>query len=91
MSIPDDYRRTSAPPRTINQIVFHCYKGRFNTAWYSEDGRLRVKQRSGAETFIAWVDDEFIAGSNPDKAKRFRTMDAAMLAATFGLASGQGK
>jgi len=71
-------RRTSAPPKTIDGVTFHCYHlGIMRTEWRSEDGRLK----SGATpSFNHWasVDGQVIGN-------RYRSTDAALCAAVKAL------
>ena len=82
--MPDQKERTGARPQVVDGITFHCYRtGILRSKWISDDGRLQVQNNYNSSTYCASVEGAVIAGSNPMRAKRFRSMTAAMLAAVF--------
>ena len=47
-------KRTGAPPRVVNNVVFRCYKvGIMTYEWRSEDGELVVLSNHRRSTFTA--------------------------------------
>lgn len=79
---PDISARTSASPKVVDGVTFHCYRaGILRYEWWSEDGRLCVGRNYNCDTYCAAVDGTAIDGVNPLKAKRYRTESAAMIAA----------
>lgn len=74
---------TSAKPRTVEGVVFRCYRtGMLKTAWRSDDGRLEAGDNYHSTTYYAAVDGAGI-GATPTslRCKRFRSLENAMRAA----------
>lgn len=74
--------RTGAPPRMIDGIEFCCWRtGIAFYEWRSPDGRLSVWSAFRNTGYHASVDGATIAGANPKKSKKFKTIENAARAA----------
>lgn len=65
-------KRTSAPPKAIEGVTFHCYRtgiGRYR--WRSEDSRIEADRNFEASTYWSSLDGSTFK-------TRFRSMEAAM-------------
>lgn len=75
-------RPTGAPPREVGGHIWRCYKtGIMRAEWRTDGGRWAAGPHPGMGSFWARVDGLHIAGSVVGRAKRFKTLEAAMLAA----------
>lgn len=71
----DESKRTSAPPKVIDGVTFHCYRtGIQQYLWRSEDGRCCAWSPTYRDTHAASVDGKGIP-------RRFMSLDNAMKAA----------
>lgn len=81
--IQPGYRRTSAGHKPIDGVQFHSYHtGILRYARISEDGQIMTAAHHRASTYeAAVIGHGYLRGPDGKKTKRFRTQDAAALAA----------
>lgn len=82
--------RTSARPRTIDGVTFHCYHaGILKYEWLSVDRRAVVVSNSRHTVYLASVDGNFIYSTGQRcLVKRFRKQESAMRAAAKAIKKG---
>jgi hypothetical protein len=75
--------RLNRPFNIVDGIRFNSYSTGINKyARISEDGQIKISFSGGTSTYLAEVIGHgFICSSKTGKAKRFRTRDAAAIAA----------